>query len=388
MRVTLVTEFYYPHLGGVSEHVHHLALELHRRGHHATVITSNMAGQGDDPPFVRRIGTSRLVYSNGSFARITTGFGLRRRMAELLRETGADVVHLQDALAPTLGLVASGAAWRMGLPVVGTFHTWFRRSPGYWAFRRLLQPRLDRLAARIAVSQPVVEAMRKYFRSEFEIIPNGVQVGYFHPNGRRPTDALTDHARLLFLGRMEPRNGLGTLLATMPRVLARYPRAVLTVAGDGPWRRYYERRARPLGASVRFIGQVFDDRPSYYGSADLYLCPTRIASFGVTLLEAMACGTPMVVADNVGFRSVVDRGAEAVILPKDDPAAWAETTIGLLADPERRRGMSEAGLAKAARFAWPRIARQELAVYERVLGRSAGVRRDSPSPLTVSRAAW
>jgi len=50
--------------------------------------------------------------------------------------------------------------------------------------------------------------------------------------------------------------------------------------------------------------------------------------------------------------------------------------------------MSEAGLAKAARFAWPRIARQELAVYERVLGRSAGVRRDSPSPLTVSRAAW
>jgi len=59
----------------------------------------------------------------------------------LYRETGAEVVHLQDALAPTLGLVASSAAWRMGLPVVGTFHTWFRRSPGYWAFRRLLQPR-------------------------------------------------------------------------------------------------------------------------------------------------------------------------------------------------------------------------------------------------------
>ena len=139
---------------------------------------------------------------------------------------------------------------------------------------------------------------------------------------------------------------------------------------------------------VAFVGEVFGDRPDYYGSADLYLCPTRIASFGVTLLEAMACGTPMVVADNVGFRYVVDGGAEAVILPKDDPAAWAETAIALLADPERRRAMSEAGLAKAARFAWPRIARQELAVYERVLGRSAGVRRDSPWPLTVSRAAW
>ena len=107
MRIALVTEFYYPHLGGVTEHVHHLALELRRRGHEATVVTSNMTGQGEDPPFVRRLGTSRLVYSNGSFARITTGFGLMRRMTAVLRETGAEVVHLQDALAPTLGLVAS-----------------------------------------------------------------------------------------------------------------------------------------------------------------------------------------------------------------------------------------------------------------------------------------
>src|SRR2546430_4444224 len=128
MRVALVTEFYYPHLGGVSEHVHHLALELRRRGHDATVITSNMAGQSDDPPFVRRLGTSRLVYSNGSFARITTGFGLRRRMTALLRETGADVVHLQHAPAPTLGLVPSSAAWPMGPPAVRPVHTWLRRS--------------------------------------------------------------------------------------------------------------------------------------------------------------------------------------------------------------------------------------------------------------------
>src|SRR5256712_11950620 len=216
MRVALVTEFYYPHLGGVTEHVHHLALELRRRGHEATVVTSNMTGQGEDPPFVRRLGTSRLVYSNGSFARITTGFGLRRRMTAVLREPGAEVVHLQDALAPTLGLVASSAAWRMGLPVVGTFHTWFRRSPGYWAFRRLLQPRLDRLAARIAVSRPVVQAMSKYFRAEFEIIPNGVNVEYLHPNGRRPRDALTSGPRLRFLGRLHPRDGLDTVLSARP----------------------------------------------------------------------------------------------------------------------------------------------------------------------------
>src|SRR3989449_7348593 len=83
------------------------------------------------------------------------------------------------------------------------------------------------------------------------------------------------------------------------------------------------------------------------------------------------------------FRSwVIDGGEEAVIIPKDDPRAWADTTIALLGDPERRTAMGRAGVEKAARFAWPRIARAELAVYERVLGRSA---RAAARPATDPR---
>src|SRR5437870_3604150 len=268
MRIALVAEDYYPQLGGVPEHVHNLALQLNAWGHTATVVTSHM-GDYPDAPFVRRVGKSRVIYSNGGVSRVTTGWRLRRRLEELFRAGRYDIVHVHGGLAPTFGLAA--------------------------------------------------------------------------------------------------------LFEAMPRILARYPRAVLTVAGEGPWRHYYERRARAegLGASVRFAGQVFEDRPAYYGSADLYLCPTTIASFGVTLLEAMACGTPMVVSDNHGFRSVIAGGAEALVIPKDDPAVWAETTIALLGDPARREAMARAGVDKAQRFAWPRIARQELGVYERVLGRSA-----------------
>src|SRR5213595_1159797 len=369
MRIALVAEDYYPQFGGVPEHVHNLALQLNSWGHTATVVTSHM-GAYPDAAFVRRVGTSRMIYSNGGVSRITTGWGLRRQLEALLREGRYDLVHVHGGLAPTFGLAAPLAAWQVGIPVVATFHSWFARSLGCRVFRRPLQKILDRHAATIAVSQPVVEANARYFRADWDIIPNGVDTSLFRCNGarRRPMDALTDHPRLLFLGRIEPRNGLGTLLDAMPRILAHYPKAVLTVAGEGPWRPYYTRRARELGASVRFVGQVFGDRPAYYAAADLYLCPTTIASFGVTLLEAMACGTPMIVSDNLGFRSVIDGGAEAVMVPKDDPVAWADTTLALIADPERRRAMGEAGLAKAARFAWPRIARRELAVYERVLG--------------------
>jgi len=111
MRVALVTEFYFPHLGGVTEHVHNLARVLARSGHHAIIITSQMGPSPDydpagieDPVCVFRIGTSRVVYSAGSFARVTTGVGLRRSIRDILRRERIDVVHVHGGLNPVLGL--------------------------------------------------------------------------------------------------------------------------------------------------------------------------------------------------------------------------------------------------------------------------------------------
>src|SRR2546428_4115668 len=196
MRIALVAEDYYPQLGGVPEHVHNLALQLNRWGHAATVVTSHM-GDYPDADFVRRVGTSRVIYSNGGVSRLTTGWRLRRRLEDVFRTGRCDIVHVHGGLAPTFGLAAPFAAWRLGIPVVATFHSWFRRSAGCRVFRRPLQKILDRHAATIAVSQPVVDAMSRYFEVDWEIIPNGVDTSFFQPNGRRPPDALSDHPRLL-----------------------------------------------------------------------------------------------------------------------------------------------------------------------------------------------
>jgi phosphatidylinositol alpha-mannosyltransferase len=367
LRVALVAEDYYPQLGGVPEHVHNIALELERRGHAPTVVTSHMRGHHIDAPFVRRVGQSIVIYANSGVSRITAGWRLTDRLARLFRDGRFDLVHVHGGLAPTFGLLAPIAAERVGLPVIATFHSWFPRSAGYRVLRKPLQRLLDRHTRLIAVSTPVVDALRRYFRGDWEIIPNGVDLAAFHPNGREPLEARAGRPELLFLARLEPRNGLGTVLDAMPRILARFPGARLTVAGDGPWRGYYERRARTLGDRVVFLGRVFADRPAHYDRADLYLCPTTRASFGVTLLEAMACGTPLVLADNVGFRSVVRDGHEAAMVPGGHAAAWAETTIALLEDPARRAAMSRAGLATVARFSWPEIAERTLALYEDVL---------------------
>jgi phosphatidylinositol alpha-mannosyltransferase len=217
----------------------------------------------------------------------------------------------------------------------------------------------------MAVSQPVIEAHSRYFDAEWEIVPNGVDTEFFRPATRRP--AGRDSAQLLFLGRLDPRNGLDTILAAMPRVLERLPGARLTVAGDGPLRPVYERMARPLGEAVAFLGRVNGDRPALYAQADLYLCPTTQASFGITLLEAMACGTPMVVSDIIGFRELIGGGAEAALAPKDRPEVWARKVVALMGDPDRRSIMARAGRQKAEGYAWPLVAAQVMRVYRRVL---------------------
>jgi phosphatidylinositol alpha-mannosyltransferase len=375
MRIALIAEDYYPQVGGVPEHVHNLALQFRARGHGVTIVTSNMQGTHPDDDFVRRVGRSVVIYANGGVARITVGPRLQQQLETLLRDN-IDVVHVHGGLAPTWGVVAPLAARRLGIPVVATFHCWFDSSPACRIFRGPLQRLLDLHAARIAVSVPVVDAMSRYFRGDWDVIPNGVDLEHFQAAGRRPAEHAAARPTLLYLHRLEPRNHLGTLLDAMPDVLARYPSARLAVAGDGPWRRYYERQAGRLGSAVEFLGRI-DDRPAQYRSADLYLCPTTRGSFGITLLEAMACGTPMIVSDGPGFNALVNDGAEAVRLPHDDPAAWARATIRLLDDPARRRMMSMAGVAKAARYAWPRVADEVLAVYERVVHR--GVPHDDQS---------
>jgi phosphatidylinositol alpha-mannosyltransferase len=366
MRIALVTEFYYPHLGGVTEHVENLATELNRMGHQAILVTSHMKGAPPDGPHVRRVGTSRVFYSNGAFTRLTSGWRLRSRIETILREERVDLVHVQGGLAPVLGLVAPAAAHRLDLPVVATFHSWFPRSAAYRLFRHWLQRELDRHAAAIAVSQPVIEANSRYVTAKWDVIPNGVNVGLFYPNGRRSADALEGSPRLLFLGRLDPRNGLDTLLAAMPRVLGKFPRAQLTVVGDGPLRARYYHLAQPLGDRVKFVGQVYHERRDYYATSDLYLCPTRRASFGITLLEAMACGRPIVASDIIGFRELVGPVGCAELVPAEDAGAWADAVTALLADPGRREAMGAVGLAASAQYAWPRIAQQVLDVYRRV----------------------
>ncbi len=363
-RLAMVTEFYYPHLGGVCEHVHFLSSELRRRGWVVHIITGGMK-DAEDPPDVIRLGRSVSVYANGSHARVTLGWRLREQLRSVLQEGRYDVVHVHGPLTPSLPILALEEAC---CPVVGTFHTPLGRHLAYELGRSYFQGLMERLSASIAVSPQAAAGFDRYFETSWDIIPNGVDVEHFRPNVPRP-DVLEDGVpTVLFLGRLDPRNELGTTLKAFLHLRAATPDPLrLLVVGGGPLKRCYEFRARK-DHGVRFMGPLLEGRPGYYAHSDVYVYPTTLGTFGITLLEAMACGTPVVSGDLPAFRNVVREGKEGFFVPLRDPVALADKVRTLLDDPLLRKRMGEAGRARALEFSWPRVTDQVQQLYERVLG--------------------
>ena len=368
LRIALVTEYYYPHLGGICEHVHFFAREARRRGHHVDVITSHIPG-AEEQPHVIRLGRSQPVYANGSQARVTIGLGLRRHMRSILRYGRYDVVHVHSPLTPVLPILAIEEA---ECPVVGTFHTYFDRSVGYTMARRFFQRRLEMLSAAIAVSRSTTYALNRYFDADWRIIPNGIDTDVFRPNVPPPPGVVRDMPIILFLGRFDPRNGLTALIDAFLRIKGRGRRARLLVVGDGPLREHYYKQANG-DPDIVFAGAVLEGRPSYYAYSSVYACPTTKASFGITLLEAMACETPIVCSDILGFRDVVVHEREALMVPSGDRAALADSLVRVLDDTGLAMRLGAAGRRHSLDYSWSRVTAQVLDVYHSVLGRVAVV---------------
>ena len=384
MRIGIVTEYYYPTLGGIQEHVHHFARAARRVGHDVRILTpavkdnlaservalsADAARRADDENGVIRIGVSVPVLSGGSIARTSIGSDLSTRMREVIRAEKFDVVHVHSPLMPTLPLLALRSSDAVN---VGTFHSAFERSLLLALVRRRLQPYVDRLHAAVGVSDTALTGVRRYFRAPWQIIPNGVDVAAFASGRRRPE---FDDGRLnvLHVGRFDPRNGVDRVIRAWVGVRRLGTDARLIVVGDGPLRPRYEAMVPvDLRADAHFVGFVpGSERGSYYASGDLLLCPAVGGTFGIIVLEGMAAGCAVVAADTPGFRNVMRDGVEGHLVDvAADPASTelARCVNRLLVDEAARRRCAEAGRRTAARFDWPVVSDQVLALYARLRG--------------------
>lgn len=211
-----------------------------------------------------------------------------------------------------------------------------------------------------------------------KVVPLGTDPAHFRP-GIDATElrhrlGLPDgEARwLVTVARLEPHKGVDTVIRALPAILERVPQARYAVAGSGPEREHLEKLARQTGVGdkVRFLGQVDDrDLPALYNTAAVYVGASRRAArigvegFGISLVEASACGLPVVAGDSGGVADAVRNGETGLLVPPEEPAAFADAITRLLAEPGLAARFGAAGRrAVESYFNWDRVVRDLRAI--------------------------
>jgi phosphatidyl-myo-inositol alpha-mannosyltransferase len=360
--------------GGVQAHVRDLAEELRLQGHVVSVI----APADDDvplPSYVVPAGRPVPVPYNGSVARLSFGVLSNTRVRRWLRDGKFDVLHVHEPASPSLSLLA---CWAASGPLVATFHTSTLRSRAMHAAYPVLYPALEKISARIAVSEDARRTLVEHLGGDAVLIPNGVAVRRFAAAPPLPGWPGAGGA-LGFLGRRdEPRKGFPVLLAAFERLAPERPGLRLLVAGpgdpDGPLADLPE----ALRSRVTVLGMVSEpDKARMLRSVDVYVAPnTGGESFGIILTEAMAAGTPVLASDLDAFRRVLGDDRAGRLFPVGDTAALAAGAGELLDDESRRASMVEAARQAVRKYDWATVVDDVVAVYEMVTEGAAGVRED------------
>ncbi|WNV88812.1 glycosyltransferase family 4 protein [Umezawaea sp. Da 62-37] len=362
MKVGIVCPYSFDVPGGVQAHVVDLARALKRLGHEVNVL----APADEDsklPDFVTSAGRAVGIPYNGSVARLSFGPVSYARVRRWIGENDFDVLHLHEPTAPSLSFLALMVA---DGPIVATFHTSTPRSKILAAFQVVLQPFVEKITARIAVSALARRVQVEHLGGDAVEIPNGVDVGFFADAA--PLDGYPREGGTIgFVGRFtEPRKGMPLLLEAVRLLAAELPGLRLLVVGRGDEEELLKSAGPELAERIVLLGQVDDEtKARALRSVDVYCAPnTGGESFGIILTEAMSAGTAVAASDLDAFRRVLEDGKSGVLTPVEDSAALADALRELLADAGLRAQYAENARQRVMTFDWSVVANQVLRVYE------------------------
>lgn len=360
VRVAVVTPSYPPAVGGLERYTQQIALAL--RDHpdfEVVVITAGTAKRTrtavEDGITVVRLASWVTV----SHTRMSGWWPIQ--LPRLFRSHRIDVINAH-APTPYLADVATYVAGRR--PVVLTYHAGSMVKGGdgvtravdalLRTYERVVLPRVFARADRLVAVSPTCTG---YLEGRTALVPPGVDTSQFVPPADDPAGTLT----VLYAGRMQRASrwkGVQVLLEAFAQVLADLPAARLVLAGDGDDVPALRARASELGVdgSVSFAGALAGaDLVRAYQDADVVVLPslTEAESFGMTLVEAMACGRPVVASRVGGIPGVVRDGVDGLLVPPGDVVALAGGLRRLLADPVLRATLGTAGRqAAVSRWDW------------------------------------
>jgi phosphatidylinositol alpha-mannosyltransferase len=255
--------------------------------------------------------------------------------------------------------------------MVGTFHVAAERIRIAFAIVPIVEPIIERLRARIAVSEVARSTLLTHVDTDAVVIPNGIDLASFADASPRLEWQLGK--TIGFIGRFaEKRKGLSLLFEAVPAIVARHPDLRILIAGPGESEEALEWIDPSLHSRITFLGMLSDEeKRQFFKSVDLYIAPnTGGESFGIILAEAMATGAAILASDLAAFRFVLDDGRWGRHFRTGDWMDLARKASELLDEPKILEEMAAKSHTGAERFDWPVVGRQILDVYDFITPKS------------------
>jgi len=380
VRIGIVCPYSWDIPGGVQAHVRDLAEALLDLGHVVSVLAPGDDDTPDLPRYVVTAGRAVRIPYNGSVARLQFGLVSATRVRRWLRDGDFDVVHVHEPAPPSLSLLA---CMIHDGPLVATFHVALTKSRWLAMSDTLLQPFLEKLSGRIAVSDAARKVIVEHLGADAVVIPNGVAVSHY--TDARPLPGYPRAGGTVgFIGRYdEPRKGMDVLVPALEKLVPQRPGLRLLVAGRGEAEEFLAGVPRAVRERIDLMGQVSEyDKARMLKSVDVYCAPnTGQESFGVILLEAMAARTPIVASELEAFKRVLGGGVAGQLFPIGDSAALARELARVLDDAALRRRLVEAAAKAVVPYDWSTVVKEVLRVYElAIAGASAPLDRPRRGP--------
>jgi phosphatidylinositol alpha-mannosyltransferase len=360
LRIGLVCPYSWDVPGGVQNHIRDLAEFLIDNGHHVEVLAPATESE-DLPDYVVSAGRAVSIPYNGAVARVLFGVGANSRVRSWINDGDFDLLHLHEPAIPSLSLLA---CWAGEGAMVGTFHAAAKYQKAIFAIGPILEPVIEKLSARIAVSESARLTLTAHLETDAIVIPNGIYADNYRDGSSRPE---WQGNTIGFLGRFEEdRKGLPVLLDALPIISRFIPDIRVLIAGPGDSEEVLAKVDPQLRNRVEFLGKISEeDKADFLASVSLYIAPnTGGESFGIILAEAMAGGAAVVASDIPAFADVLGNGQYGALFESENSENLAKVIIDLLRDETKRRELAAAGAVHAQRFDWSQVGEEIFEVYE------------------------
>jgi phosphatidylinositol alpha-mannosyltransferase len=362
IRIGMVCPYGWDTPGGVQSHIRDLTQHLIDEGHYVSVLApvSDDSIQYED--YLVNAGKPVSIPINGSVARVIFGPIASSRAKQWIASGDFDLLHLHEPAIPSLSLLACSAAEG---PLVGTFHVSTPKKKAIYAIGPILEPIVEKLTARIAVSELARSTLKDHFETDAVVIPNGID-GQKYANAKISEDFSVDYT-VGFIGRFEePRKGLQVLIDSLPIVARFIPNVKYLIAGPGESKDFLKEIDPQLRNRIKFVGRLSDEeKESFLKSVKIYVAPnTGGESFGIILTEALSAGTAVVASDIPAFTAVLENGEAGALFTNEDSKDLAKILISLLKDDEKRNLLASNGKLSAQKYDWQVVAEQIESIYE------------------------